>query len=88
MNMAQEFPKGKNTSRFRKRLNAYGQQEYPRSLELMAVRMPAGTLNSPLQAAGNAQVVRPSWSGEEEGGKAAPAPALLQPPSEVPVAKG
>lgn len=41
---APEIPKGKNTSRFRERLNRYGQQEYQDSLELMAVKMSSGIL--------------------------------------------
>lgn len=54
----------------------------------MAVKMLAGILNSPPQGAGNTCVIRSSWSGEEEDGEEAPSLALLQPPSEVPVAEG
>lgn len=85
MNTPHEFPKD---SRFRKRLNGYGQQEYPDSLELMAVKMSAGILNSLLQGAGNTSVVIPSWSGEKEGGEPSPPLTFLQPTSEVGAAEG
>lgn len=83
-----QIPKGQNASRFRKRLNGYGQQEYPVSLELMAVKKSAGVLNSVLQGAGNTSVVRPSWSGEKEGGEPSPPLTSLRSPSEVHAAEG
>lgn len=85
---APEIPEGKDTSRFRERLNRYRQQEYQDSLELMSVKMSSGILNSLLQGAENIWAIRSSWSGEKKGGEADPAAALPEDPCQVPAAGG